>query len=153
MSPSRVRSTRIRVVPYTVEVKQVPEQPIAVLHGRATTANLPATIRTLFDRFYAGFKSQGGLNVVLYHDSGLPGEFEIECGVQLEQGGNAVTPKGTVATTVYLGPYDQMKPAHAAIHAWARENSRRLAGTSWEVYGHWSDDPTKLRTDIYYLLS
>ncbi len=138
---------------YTVEVKQVPERPIAIVRGRATMANLPVRIRELFDQFYAGFKSKGGLNVVLYHDSGVAGEFEIACGVQLEQGGNAVTPGGTVATTVYMGPYDQMKPAHAAIHAWARENGRRLAGPSWEVYGHWSDDPAKLRTDIFYLLS
>ncbi len=138
---------------YAVEVKNVPEQPIAVVRGRATPANLPARIRELFDQFYAGFKSKGGLNVVLYEDSGVAGEFAIACGVQVEQGGNAVTPTGSVATTVYIGPYHQMKPAHAAIHAWVRENGRRLAGTSWEVYGHWSDDPAKLRTDIFYLLS
>jgi effector-binding domain-containing protein len=82
-----------------------------------------------------------------------PASFEIACGVQLEQGGNTSTPRGTVATTVYLGPYDQMKPAHTAIHQWARENRRQLAGPSWKVYGHGSDDPAKLRTDIFYLLS
>ncbi len=116
-------------------------------------ANLPATIRKLFDQFYAGFKGKGGLNVVLYSDPGVAGEFEIACGVQLEQDGNASTPAGVVATTVYMGPYDQMKPAHEAIHRWARENGRPLAGSSWEVYGHWSDDPAKLRTDIFYLLA
>ena len=140
-------------MPYTVEVKEVPEQPIAIVRGRATRANLPLRIRELFDQFYAGFKGKGGLNVVLYHGSGVAGQFEIACGVQIEEGGNAATPAGTVATTVYMGPYDQMKPAHAAIHAWARENDRRLAGPSWEVYGHWNDDPAKLRTDIFYLLS
>jgi hypothetical protein len=142
----------MRVVSYIVEVKHIPEQPIAVVHGRATAANLSARIRELFDQFYAGFKGGRGLNVVLYNPSTVAGEFAIACGVQLEQGGNAVTPQGTVATTVYMGPYDQMKPAHAAIHAWARENGRQFAGTSWEVYGHWSDDPAKLRTDIFYLL-
>ncbi len=25
--------------------------------------------------------------------------------------------------------------------------------TSWEVYGHWSEDPAQLRTDVFYLLS
>lgn len=116
-------------------------------------ANLPAKIRELFDQFYRDFKDKGGLNVVLYSDPGVAGAFEIACGVQLEQGGNASTPGGTVATTVYMGPYNQMKPAHVAIHTWARENGGQLAGTSWEVYGHWSDDPVKLRTDIFYLLS
>jgi effector-binding domain-containing protein len=138
---------------YTVEVKEVLEQPIAIMRGRATAANLPARIREMFDQFYAGFRNKGGLNVVLYRDCDAAGEFEIGCGVQLEEGGNAVTPGGTVATTVYMGPYNQMKPAHAAIHAWVRDHGRQLSGTSWEVYGHWSDDPAKLRTDIFYLLS
>ncbi len=141
------------IVQYAVEVKEVAEQPIAAVRGRATMANLPATIRKLFDQFYADFKGKGGLNVVLYTDPGVAGEFEIACGVQLEQDGNASTPGGVVATTVYMGPYDQMKPAHEAIHQWARENGRRLAGPSWEVYGHWSDDPARLRTDIFYLLA
>jgi effector-binding domain-containing protein len=72
--------------------------------------------------------------------------------VQVEQGGNASTPGGAVATTVHIGPYNQMKSAHVAIHEWVRENGRHIAGPSWEVYGDWSDDPAKLRTDIYYLL-
>ena len=96
-------------MPNTVEVKQVPEQPLAVVRGIATMANLPARIRALFDEFYAGFKGKGGLNVVFYPGwSG--GECEIACGVQVEQGGNAATPAGTAATTVHMGSYDRMKP-------------------------------------------
>jgi len=133
---------------YTVEVKQVPEQPIAVVRGRTTTASLPARIRELFDQFYASFEGKAGLNIVLYPGD-VAGEFEIACGVQVEREGNASTPGGTV----YLGPYNQMKPAHSAIHQWAAENGRKLAGPSWEVYGHWTDELAKLRTDIYYLLA
>ena len=107
----------------------------------------------MFDEFYAGFKSKGELNIVFYPGTGAAGEFDIECGVQVVSGGNSSTPAGTVATTVHMGPYDQMRPAHEAIHQWAGENGRKLAGPSWEVYGHWSDDPAKLRTDIFYLLS
>jgi effector-binding domain-containing protein len=139
-------------VGYTVQIKQVPSQPIAIVRGTATKANLPTRIRELFDQFYAGFKGKGGLNIVLYPGS-VAGEFEIACGVQLDQGGNASTPEGTVATTVYMGPYDQMRLAHLAIHKSVSDNGRQLAGPSWEVYGHWSDDPSKLRTDIFYLLS
>ncbi len=53
-------------MPFSVQVKQVPEQPIAIVRGRVTRANLPAKIRELFDQFYASFKGKGGLNVVLY---------------------------------------------------------------------------------------
>jgi len=36
---------------------------------------------------------------------------------------------------------------------WCRSQGHRLSGTRWEVYGHWTDDPSKLRTDVYYLLA
>jgi hypothetical protein len=138
---------------YAVQAMQVAERSIQIVRGRTTMAALPANIRKLFDEFYAGFKGKGGLNIVFYPGSGVAGEFEIQCGVQLESGGNAATPAGLVATTVYFGPYDRMAPAHEAIHRWARETGHKLAGASWEVYGHWSDDPAQLRTDIYYLVA
>ncbi|MGD1071483.1 MAG: hypothetical protein ABSB15_15180 [Bryobacteraceae bacterium] len=138
---------------YTVQAIEAAAQPIQIVRGRTTMAALPGNIRKLFDEFYAGFKGKGGLNIVYYPGSGLAGEFEIGCGVQRESGGNAVTPAGLVATTVYFGAYEKMGPAHEAIHRWARETGHKLAGPSWEVYGHWSDDPAKLRTDIFYLLA
>ena len=138
---------------YVVQATQAAAQPIQVVRGRTTKAMLSRDIRKLFDEFYAGFRGKGGLNIVFYPGSGVAGEFEIGCGVQLESGGNAVTPAGLVATTVYFGPYNQMGPAHETIHCWARESGHTLAGSSWEVYGHWSDDPAKLRTDIYYLVA
>jgi effector-binding domain-containing protein len=74
-------------------------------------------------------------------------------GVQVETGGNSATPAGTVATLAYFGPYDKMKPAHEEIHRYVAANGLKIAGPSWEVYGHWSDDPAQLRTDIFYLLA
>jgi hypothetical protein len=138
-------------MPHPVELKSLPAQPIEAVRGRATMATLPTDIRALFDKLYAVPKPGRGLNIVLYPGS-VDGEFEIACGVLVELGGNAATPAGTVATTVHIGPYNQMKPAHQAIHKWVRDNNRRLAGPSWEVYGHWTDDPASLRTDIFYLL-
>lgn len=142
----------MQFVPYTVEVQQLPTQSIAVVRGQATMATLPSRIRALFDQFYAGFQGKGGLNIVLYPGD-CSNEFPIECGVQVESDGNSSTPGGMVATTVYMGPYDQMHPAHKAIHQWVKEHGHRLAGPSWEVYGHWSNDPAQLRTDIFYLLA
>ena len=78
-------------------------QPIAIVRGPTTVANLVGTIRSLFDKFYASSKDKPGLNIVFYPDWNNAGEFEIECGVQVEGGGNSATPAGTVATTVYLG--------------------------------------------------
>jgi effector-binding domain-containing protein len=85
--------------------------------------------------------------------------MNIECGVEVDQpfAGNervvcSSTPAGIVATTVHLGPYDRLGEANAAIHQWCAEHGRTLAGPSWEVYGHWTDDVSKLRTDVFYLL-
>ena len=62
------------------------------------------------------------------------------------------TPAGRVATVAHMGPYDQMAPAYDALKKSCSERGESYAGTSWEVYGHWSDDPAQLRTDIYFLL-
>jgi hypothetical protein len=62
------------------------------------------------------------------------------------------TPRGIAATTTHFGDYGRMSEANAAILEWCRANNRKLAGPSWEVYGHWTPDPSQLRTDVYYLL-
>ena len=61
-------------------------------------------------------------------------------------------PGGTAATLVHIGPYGQLKASHLAVIEWSRKNGHRLAGVSWEIYGDWDDDSTKLRTDIFHLL-
>lgn len=62
------------------------------------------------------------------------------------------TPGGLVASAIHWGAYDQITQAHIAIQEWCRANQRGIQGTNWEVYGHWTNDPAKLRTDIFYLL-
>lgn len=63
------------------------------------------------------------------------------------------TPGGQVAMTTHVGDYARLGEANAAIIDWCRAKGRALAGPSWEVYGHWDPDPTKLRTEVYYLLA
>jgi effector-binding domain-containing protein len=63
------------------------------------------------------------------------------------------TPSGEVAQTVHFGPYDRLGEAHAAIHLWCKTNQRRIGAASWEIYGHWNNDPDKLETTIRYLLA
>jgi effector-binding domain-containing protein len=58
----------------------------------------------------------------------------------------------TAAMTTHHGDYGRMSEANAAILAWCRANGRLRAGPSWEVYGHWHEDPAQLRTEVYYLL-
>src|SRR5262249_48967933 len=98
-----------------------------------------------------------GHNIALYWDASGAGSIEV--GVQVVRVftptdavvGSAV-PGGLVATTAHFGPYSELGPAHDAVCAWCRSRGWELAGPFWEVYGDWSDDPTQLRTDVFYLL-
>jgi effector-binding domain-containing protein len=96
-----------------------------------------------------------GLNMALY----LDGAIHLECGVLVAQpftdSGSVAcssTPGGRVATATHIGPYHLMGETHQAILDWCVAQGQTLAGPSWEIYGHWEDDPAKLRTDIYYLV-
>src|SRR6266550_3221798 len=55
-----------------------------------------------------------------------------------------------------FGPYAGLSEAHAAIRAWCAERGHGCSVVSWEIYGHWEEswntDPSKIRTDVFYLL-
>jgi effector-binding domain-containing protein len=96
-----------------------------------------------------------GCNVVIYE-----GDSTMIAGVEIsgafEPSGEviaAATPAGRVATATHVGPYNQMGRTNEAILVFCRESGLQPAGTSWEVYGDWEEDESKLRTDVFYLLA
>lgn len=145
---------------YQVEVGFEPERRAVVAKGVASFEQLPTEIRRLLDLVYDSLKGSGvrpGKNIVLY-DEHLD-QMQIEAGVELteklDSGGavsSSVIPSGPVAKTTHVGPYSDLHHAHLAIRQWCSENDRKLAGPNWEIYSHWNDDESKLKTDVYYLL-
>jgi effector-binding domain-containing protein len=147
-------------VAYFVELREAEPQQLGVVRDRANRATLSGKITgsPVWSLIRGRGLANGGHNVVVYHC--LPAdEFDIEVGVDVfapfesdERLISTTTPGGLVVTTRHVGPYDRMSGAHAAI--WARISRDRLtfSGVSWEWYGHWSDDPSALRTDIFYLV-
>jgi effector-binding domain-containing protein len=98
-----------------------------------------------------------GHNVVVYHP-GESGELVIDAGVEVLDGftgRDAVrrvdTPAGEAAAA-YYGDYAGMSAAYKALEQWCTANGRHPAGTRWEVYGDWDDDPARRRTDVYFPL-
>ncbi len=63
------------------------------------------------------------------------------------------TPAGEVAQALHVGRYSKLPQTHAAIQQWCATHRRRVAGVSWETYGDWSDDESKLETTVEYLLA
>lgn len=105
-------------------------------------------------------RKPGGHNVFLYHhpssrDQPMDIDFGVEVAAPFESDGPVrctQTPAGDVAMAVHHGPYAHLARTHNAIHAWCREHGKQIGACSWETYGDWSDDPSKLEVTIRYLL-
>jgi effector-binding domain-containing protein len=144
---------------YAIQVERVDGRPLAVVRRRASSQELkdvvPQACGTVWSVMQA-LKVQGlGRHVAIYWDC----EINLEVGVEVATpftGHDVVigstTPAGTVATTAHFGPYNRLLEAHKAICQWCANNGHTFAGPNWEVYGHWTDDPAQLRTDVFYLL-
>jgi effector-binding domain-containing protein len=144
---------------YEVEARRVGPLITAVVRCRASQQQLAQVVPQGCGEVWAFIRASGSLHggrhLALYLDCAI----NLEVGAEVDQAfvGNgrvvcSQTPAGLVATTVHFGPYNRLGDAHAAVLKWCSDNSRALAGPSWEVYGHWNDDPAQLRTDVFYLL-
>lgn len=148
---------------HVVTAQQLASVPLVVVRRQVHQADLSRVVPECCGLVWNEVRAQqakGGRHVALYWDDGI----RLEVGVELdgpftERGGvvRSATPAGDVASTTHVGPYGSLAAAHEAIRRWVRENHRQLAGPSWEIYGHWrpewNDDPSKIRTDVFYLLS
>jgi effector-binding domain-containing protein len=142
-----------------VTIVTVESQTTAAVRERVTPADIGSRFGPALDQVWQFVRGAGlgtGHNVFVYDDAN-PGliEFAVQVDRDFADGDVVVcskTPAGTVATTAHIGPYDQLGVAHAAVRAWCRNEGRAIAGTFWEVYGDWDDDPARLRTDVFYLL-
>jgi effector-binding domain-containing protein len=144
---------------YRIEVQRVPSQKTAVVRCRAKLNELTTVVPKGCREVWSYFRSAGlpkpGRGLALYHDD----EIDLECGVEVAEAFtgsqrvvNSCTPAGLVGTTTHVGPYQQLHEAHQAIRQWCLQNGYMPAGPKWEIYGHWSDAPGQLRTDVYYFL-
>jgi effector-binding domain-containing protein len=146
-------------MPYEVRVETV--EPKSMIAARLKTSQsqlskvIPASLGPVWEFIRANGVPHTGINVAYY----LDGEINLEVGVYVSgpfvPSGeilSSATPGGTVATTTHFGPYHLLGAAHQAIDSWCRQEGKRPVGPSWEVYGHWNEDPAKLRTDVFYLL-
>ena len=102
-----------------------------------------------------------GHNIFLYHhpaagESTMVVDFGVEVIRPFAQSGEVFateTPAGQVASALHIGPYERLGETHRAIQAWREANTMEFAGKSWEIYGDWAEDPTKLETRVEYLLA
>lgn len=149
---------------YTVYSQTVKPELIAAVRVRTPVRGIAQVWKPALDQVWAFLRAnpklKPGHNLFLYdHGEGRDAPMDIDFGVQVpapfESQGDVrcvATPAGTVAFATHVGPYDRLPAAHDAIHAWCRDNDRRIGAASWETYGDWQADPAKLETTISYLL-
>lgn len=127
----------------------------------STWPDLVATIRATFDRLYkSGALAPGnGHNFILYTDETKEGVRLLVGVLDREPGGadpdvkSAHIPGGRVITAPHWGDYGKMRETYDVLHAEVAARRLRRIGMSLEVYGDWSDDPAKVRTDLSLYLA
>jgi effector-binding domain-containing protein len=148
---------------YDVRMQRLPGVPLAVIRRQARPAELsrlvPECCGLVWNAIRAQ-KAQAGRHVAVYWDGSIRLEVGVELSGPFTEHGEVVksaTPAGEVASATHLGPYGGLGAAHDAIRQWCAANGRQPAGPSWEIYGHWlpewDADPSRIRTDVYYLLA
>jgi effector-binding domain-containing protein len=147
----------------TVRLERLDSVPLAVIRRQARASELARVVPECCGRVWEAVRAQqtkAGRHVAIYWDGGIRLEVGVELHGSFVESGDVVrsaTPAGSVASATHFGSYGGLGAAHDAVRAWCRENNHQLAGPSWEIYGHWqaewNDDPSRIRTDVFYLLS
>ena len=149
---------------YEIVLEDVAARPIAAVHASVPLGHVAEAWRPALDKVRAFLRRHDGLrtdghNIFVYHHPVRPGApLEVDFGVEVSGSFMAEdevvfthTPAGHVASTVHIGPPDQLANANAAIEEWCLANHRSLAGVSWEIYGDPGDDPATLEVQVFYL--
>ncbi len=101
-----------------------------------------------------------GLMIALYRPGAEPGMLDLEVGIQVQApfaaSGRVVAsalPACRAATTAHYGDYARLGEAYRALAEWCKAEGLSTTSLHWELYGHWSDDPAKVRTDVLFQLA
>ena len=149
--------------PLAIELVDVAPIPLAAVRRTTLRAELGRTITSGLDAVYALLRSRQtpglGHNVVVYRagtgwqpDDALHVEVGVQTPEPIEPEGEVLalaSPGGRAATATHVGAYQTIGETTRAIRRWIVDQGL-TPGVDWEVYGDWSDDETKLTTQIYF---
>jgi len=148
---------------YVVQHERLESVHLAVIRRQALASELARLVPECCGLVWNAVRAQrvkAGRHVVLYWDSSIRLEVGVELFGSFAEHGDVVrsaTPAGEVASVTHFGPYAGLGSAHQAIRQWSKDHNHGLAGPNWEIYGHWepgwTSDPSRIRTDVFYLLS
>ncbi len=139
-------------------------QPTLCIKTRAPATELRAVLGKAFGEVLAVMQAQGqqpvGPPFVGYGNYDMT-DLDLEIGfpsaTPLEGRGDvvpSVLPGGTWASTMHVGPYDQVGPAWEALHRFIVTKQRQVGGRGYEFYFDGPDTPPEaLRTRVSFPLA
>lgn len=149
-----------------ISIQVVTARRIAAVRRHVRVEQIASTWRPALDQVWAFLRQNPGLrtdghNIFLYHhpanrQSPMDIDFGVEVTRPFDRAGEVFlteTPAGKVAAALHIGPYERLGKTHDAIHSWASANKIAFGGKSWEIYGDWAEDTSKLETRVEYLLA
>jgi effector-binding domain-containing protein len=146
---------------YSIEVVELKPQPVLVMEATAVPSELGKVLGRILPAVFEYANAHGaaitGNPFMRYLE--MTDVFRIDAGMPVAESvaGNQdilarELPGGRAATTLFLGPYDQVGKAWDAITAWFGEHNLEFAFGGWDVYENDPTevkDPSELRTRLY----
>jgi effector-binding domain-containing protein len=151
---------------YEVLVSTALPRSLAAVRKTVRLGEVPSVIREALGEVWQFLREHKirstGHNVAIYapgSGSGADAVLDVWFGVEVHELippsdniSQIATPTGPVASAVHWGEYANLGGAYDALKQWCTTTGRRAAPQSWEVYGDWFDDWSKVRTDVFFLL-
>jgi effector-binding domain-containing protein len=149
-----------------VALRTIAPRPTAVVSQTTTWEQFPGVWRPLLDEVYGFVRGRQEelapndgpevwRNAFLYLDDKPTVEIGVLVAGSFEPHGHVVPsqlPGGDVVTAVHHGDYAELGRTHDAVGDFISAHGLARVGPSWEIYGHWREDPSDLETEVYYLV-
>ena len=131
---------------------------LALTQAELPRSEIPARIRGLFDITYAWLRSadvhQVGHNYAIYDECTKHG-LRVRVGFPVSEAFPDTElvkcvefAPGRAAHATHVGPYGNLQATYRILAEWCSHGRVPLSSVSWEIYGDWNDDPSKLKTDL-----
>ncbi len=148
---------------YQCEVREQPIQPALSIRSRISVQDLPREIGRALKAITTHLTNLGekpaGASFVAYYNMDMQ-DLDVEIGFpiskQLMGKGEIQSSElpGKVATCLFVGPYNEIRPAYDALTEWTEQQGYEPTGIAYEIY---FDDPSQtppeeLKTQIMFPL-
>jgi effector-binding domain-containing protein len=129
---------------YKVEVEERATQPVLSTRTVAAVQDLPQVMGRVFGEImqYLGELGEqpAGPPFAAYYNMDMA-QLDVEIGFPVARPLAAKgdlkpgeIPGGKLASTLHVGPYDQVGPAYEALSQWVRDNGYEATGVAYEFY-------------------